>query len=82
MDAGSERSDFIDDLIMDYTAGLLSLPDTSVAERWLGHYAHLPGTERLHLTPIENVTLTTMTNGQGMTHAFAIASDVISDLNA
>ncbi len=75
-----ERSDIIDRLILADLAGMISLPDTRIAQRWLGHYAHLPGTRVLKLKPAKGVTAVTVTNGQGMTHAFAIAADILNEL--
>lgn len=72
-----ERSHMVDQLILDDLAGMISLPDTRIAERWLGHYAHLPDTSVLKLSPVEGVTAVTVTNGQGMTHAFAVAADIL-----
>ena len=74
-----ERSQVIDQLILDDLAGMIALPDSRIAERWLGHYAHLAGTSVLKLSPVESVTAVTVTNGQGMTHAFAIAADTLND---
>ncbi|SLN58737.1 N-methyltryptophan oxidase [Roseovarius litorisediminis] len=73
-------ADEIDQLILDDLAGLIALPKPKIADHWLGHYAHLPGVEVLVLTPGEGVTAVTMTNGQGMTHAFAVAENVIEEL--
>ncbi len=75
-----ERSEDADRLILDELAAMISLPNPHIAERWLGRYAHLPGNEALRLTPADGVTAVTMTNGQGMTHAFAVAADVIGHL--
>ena len=75
-----ERSEEVDRLILDELAAMISLPNPHIAERWLGRYAHHPGNEVLRLTPADGVTAVTMTNGQGMTHAFAIAADVIGHL--
>lgn len=75
-----ERSEDIDRLILDDLAAMISLPNPKIAERWLGRYAHLPGNEALRLSPANGVTVVTMTNGQGMTHAFALAADVIGHL--
>lgn len=76
--APPERLDEVDRLLMDEAAALLSLPDARIAQRWLGHYAHLPGQAALVLHPAPGVTAVTMTNGQGMTHGFATAEDVIA----
>lgn len=75
-----ERSEDVDRLILDELAAMISLPNPHIAERWLGRYAHLPGNEALRLAPADGVTAVTMTNGQGMTHAFAVAADVIGHL--
>jgi FAD dependent oxidoreductase TIGR03364 len=72
----------IDQLIMDDLAGMITLPDTRIAQRWLGHYAHLSGSDVLKLSPAPNITAVTMTNGQGMTHGFAVAADVINKIKA
>ena len=77
---GPERSDQIDRLILEDLAGMIALPDPRIGERWLGHYAHLPGEEVLRLTPAEGVTAVTMTNGQGMTHGFAVAEELIGEI--
>lgn len=74
------HSQEIDRLILDDLAGMMTLPDARIADRWLGHYAYLSGTDVLKLSPTEGVTAITMTNGQGMTHAFAVAEDVINGL--
>lgn len=74
------RSAEIDRLILADLAGMISLPETRIAERWLGHYAHLAGTGVLKLSPVDGVTAVTVTNGQGMTHAFAVAADVLQDI--
>lgn len=75
-----DRSEEVDRLILEDLAGMIALPDPRVAQRWLGHYAHLPGSDVLNIPVAEKVRAVTMTNGQGMTHAFAIAGAVIGDL--
>ncbi|MEB8387909.1 TIGR03364 family FAD-dependent oxidoreductase [Rhodobacteraceae bacterium KMM 6894] len=79
-DAPRERLDEVDQLMMAETSALLALPDARIAQRWLGHYAHLPGQASLVLHPAPGVTAVTMTNGQGMTHGLAKAEDVIAQL--
>jgi D-hydroxyproline dehydrogenase subunit beta len=79
---GTKRSADIDQLILDDLAGMISLPDSRIAERWLGHYAYFPDTDVVKLSPTEGVTAVTVANGQGMTHAFAIAQDMIQELVA
>lgn len=78
--ADAERLEEIDRLILDDLATMIALPEPGIAQRWLGHYAHLPGTGALKLSPADGVTAVTITNGQGMTHAFAVAADVLQDL--
>jgi FAD dependent oxidoreductase TIGR03364 len=74
------RSPEIDQLILDDLAGMISLPDTRIADRWIGYYAQLSGADMVRFSPTDGVTAVTVTNGQGMTHGFSIAQDVISDL--
>jgi hypothetical protein len=76
----TKRSTEIDRLILDDLAGMISLPDTRIADRWLGHYAHLAGTDVLKVSPTKGVMAVTMTNGQGMTHAFSVAEDAINEM--
>ena len=74
------RSEAVDRLVTEELSELITLPDHQISERWLGHYAHLPGCDCLVLPVAEGVTAVTMTNGQGMTHAFSLAERVIRDL--
>ncbi len=74
------RSDEIDQLILSDLSGMIALPDPRISQRWVGHYAYLPSRETLILRPTDGVTAVTMTNGQGMTHGFSVAEDVIQDL--
>ena len=78
--ADAAPSNEIDRLIMSDLAGMITLPDATIADRWIGRYAHLLGTDALTLAPELGVCAVTMTNGQGMTHAFAVAEGVIRDL--
>lgn len=77
-----QRSTEIDDLILSGLRRLITLPDMRIAQRWLGYYAHLPGSDVLTLSPVDGVTVKTVTNGQGMTHAFALAEDFVAELTA
>lgn len=79
-DGNDQRSDEIDQLLLSELSEMIDLPNPGIAERWLGHYAYLPGGETLVLPAAQDVTAVTMTNGQGMTHAFSVAEDVIRDL--
>jgi len=81
-EAMSERSEEVDRLILEELAEMITLPETRIAERWLGQYAHLSGTDKLILQVAKRVTAVTMTNGQGMTHAFAVAEKVIENVTA
>ena len=74
------RSDAVDRLLLEELSRMLPLPDPRIADRWLGHYAHAPDGETRILTPDDGVTAVTMTNGQGMTHGFAVAEEVIQNL--
>ena len=75
-----ERSAKVDQLILDELSAMISLPDPAIAHRWLGHYAHLPDSGVLKLSPDDGVTAITETSGQGMTHAFAIAAATLSEV--
>lgn len=75
-----EQSATVDRLILDYLAERMTLADNRIAERWTGHYASLSGTDCLMLEPQAGVRLVTMTNGQGMTHGFAVAEETIAAL--
>ena len=76
----SEQSETVDRLVLDYLAERVSLADNRIAERWTGHYAALAGTDCLVLEPQAGVRLVTVTNGQGMTHGFAVAEETIEAL--
>lgn len=80
-DLPSDRKQEIDRLILSYLAEHVTLADRRIAERWLGHYASLPGTSHLMLEPQAGVRLVTMTNGQGLTQGFAVAEDVVETLS-
>ncbi len=79
-DSTLDRSDEIDRLILKELTRTIALPEPRIDQRWRGYYAHLPDTDVVKLRPAENVWAVTMTNGQGMTHAFAVAEDVIGDI--
>lgn len=77
----SERSFEIDNLIKDELESMITLPHAQISERWTGHYAYLSNCEVLTLSPSDNVMAVIATHGQGMTHAFAIAEDVIHNMS-
>ena len=79
-DLPTDRDEEIDRLILAYLAERVTLADMRIAEKWIGHYASLPGTSHLMLEPQACVRLVTMTNGQGLTQGFAVAEDVIGTL--
>ena len=78
--ADCEGPNKIDQLILSGLAGMITLPHSCVSKLWSGHYAYLPGGETLILAPTDGVTAITMTNGQGMTHSFSVAEDVVRGL--
>ena len=79
-DCRRERSDRIDQLMLDELAAMIRLPDTRISHRWLGHYASQPGTDVLRLSPAKHVEIVTLTSGQGMSQAFVVAEDTIAEL--
>ncbi len=70
----------IDHLITSELDTLITLPETAIAERWTGQYAQLSDSDVLRVTPENNVTVVTITNGQGMTHGFSTAETIIKEL--
>ena len=74
------RSSEVDALILAEAADLVHLAEPQIAERWLGHYAYLPNATSLVFSPADGVTAVNQTTGQGMTHGFSIAQDVIADM--
>ena len=74
------RSSEVDALILAEAADLVHLAEPQIAERWLGHYAYLPNATSLVFSPVDGVTAVNQTSGQGMTHGFSIAQDVIADM--
>jgi len=76
----SQHSDEIDRLILNELDAMLQLPVPQISQRWRGRYAYLAGKDVLRMQITENVHAVTMTNGQGMTHAFAQAEDVINSI--
>jgi len=72
--------DAIDAIILDELRAALAVPETRVAERWLGVYPHTP--ERLMLIdrPADDVRVVIVTSGTGASTAFAIAEEVVDEL--
>ncbi len=54
---------------------MIALPDTGIADRWLGHYAHLPGADFLKLAPAEDVTAVTFVRRAWMAREDTDVSD-------
>ncbi|WP_306115717.1 MULTISPECIES: TIGR03364 family FAD-dependent oxidoreductase [unclassified Roseovarius] len=79
-DRTDERSEEIDNLLLAELSEMITLPAPTIDKRWLGHYAYLPNGAPLVVPAAPDVTAVTVTNGQGMTHGFALAEDVIRDL--
>ena len=78
--AALPRSSEIDALILEDVSDMLTLAETRIAHRWLGHYAYLPNVGSLIFSPKDGVTAVSQTNGQGMTHGFSMAEAVIADI--
>ncbi|WP_324751498.1 TIGR03364 family FAD-dependent oxidoreductase [Roseovarius sp. Pro17] len=70
----------VDDLILGELDERMTLPERSIAARWVGRYAHLAGQSLLRLHPAPGVTALTVTNGQGMTHGFNVAAQTIGEI--
>ncbi len=81
-DAAPADPDTVDAIILRETQALMDLPTPEIAQRWVGHYAHHPDAELLHLRPEPRVTAVTLTNGQGMTHGFTVAAGIIGEMQA
>jgi hypothetical protein len=67
-------------LILKEATEMVILADPRIAQRWLGHYAYLPNAGSIVISPEAGVTAVSQTNGQGMTHGFSIAEEVISNI--
>lgn len=75
-----DQANEIERLILRELDALIDIPNRDIQHRWRGHYAQLTGTDVLKIEPTNNVVAVTMTNGQGMTHAFAIAHDIVREI--
>jgi FAD dependent oxidoreductase TIGR03364 len=67
----------LDALVAKYLDTFAVLPDSRVAERWMGVYAKLPGkTEFVH-EPEPGVTIVNALSGAGMTLSFGVAEEIV-----
>ncbi|MEO7741660.1 MAG: TIGR03364 family FAD-dependent oxidoreductase [Usitatibacter sp.] len=80
--AGPFASAATDELILDELRALLDLQRVEVTERWLGHYAVATVKPLLRETLAPRVELVSVTNGLGMSTAFAIGEETIAGLFA
>lgn len=71
----------VEETILAELHALLALDRPYVAGRWVGSYARRDDPDGvLRLQPEALVTAVTVTNGQGMTHGFAIARGIIAEI--
>ena len=70
----------LDELILDELRALFDVGDCVVAERWLGHYAVADVKPLLREELGTRVRLVSVTNGLGMSTAFAIGEETITEL--
>ena len=80
-DAAPDDPAAVDAIILREMRELVDLPVTRVAQTWVGNYAHQAGGAPVILHPAPNVTAVTVTNGQGMTHGFTVAAQIIGEIN-
>lgn len=78
LDVPAAREPHIDALMLDYLSEMLVLDRPEPAEHWLGHYAHADGLDVFRATPAPGVMLVTATDGQGLTHGFALAEETLT----
>ncbi|MGK9234112.1 TIGR03364 family FAD-dependent oxidoreductase [Inquilinus limosus] len=69
----------VEGLILRHMAELLQVPDPAVAERWVGIYPSGPE-ETFAEAPDAATRVVQVTNGTGMSTAFAIAEEVVAEL--
>lgn len=70
----------VDDMILGELAALLDIGQAHVTERWLGHYPVANVKPLLSETLAPRVELVSVTNGLGMSTAFAIGEETIAEL--
>ena len=71
-----ERAE-IEELILDYLACMIDLPNPTIAQRWHGTYAKWTSGHGAFITqPEDGVTIVSCGGGTGMTMSFGLAEDV------
>jgi FAD dependent oxidoreductase TIGR03364 len=73
------QPDHVDALILREAAAVLDLPAPRVVERWTGLYPSGP-TDAFWESPAPGVRLVSVTSGTGASTAFALAEDVLADM--
>jgi D-hydroxyproline dehydrogenase subunit beta len=70
----------VNDLILDYAKAYLRVPILQISEHWHGVYAKHAVRPYLRLAPARNIRVMSVTNGIGMTLAFGIAEQTLSEM--
>ncbi|HXN15864.1 MAG TPA: TIGR03364 family FAD-dependent oxidoreductase [Usitatibacter sp.] len=78
--ADPSRINAVDELILEEFHTLFDCPRATVIERWVGHYPVANITPLLRQTLGPRLRLVTVTNGLGMSTAFAIGEETIQEL--
>jgi FAD dependent oxidoreductase TIGR03364 len=71
----------IDELLLQHARALLNIRNIRVTERWSGVYAHSGEHDHLLLAPAPAVRVVLVTDGIGMSIAFALAEEVLTGLS-
>lgn len=72
----------IDELLLQHAKALVNIKNTRIVERWSGVYAYSEQYDHLILSPTPAIRLVLITSEIGMSVAFALADEVITDLLA
>lgn len=70
----------VNQLILDYAKEYLRVPTLEIAEQWHGVYAKHPEHAYMRFTPVNGVSLVTVTSGMGMTMSFGIAEQTLREM--
>jgi FAD dependent oxidoreductase TIGR03364 len=70
----------IDELILREAKTFLRLPDSEIAQRWLGVYSIHPEKPYFEAAPATNVLIVTAPGGSGMTLSFGVAERTIEKM--